>query len=487
MGHPPPIGSTAAKNLENKAVTVGIFTKAKYVAQVLLGNKATRKAAIEKLADINVTWAKVAADQAATGSQTGFNAAIYACPLGWILLAIIAVVAALALFAVALYKASDAAKMKELNEEIEKFGEMAEDAKARLDELSSAKSDLEELQNSFEGLTEGTQAWKEKLVEVNQQVLELINKYPELAQYLTTGEYGQLDISPEGWDTVLEKQQKTYTNSLTAQTSANIQKTSLQEKIDFQDNIAEAIKNNETISNIGKAVGGSIGGANGVGGAYLGQKAGGEVAGDIAAWVNQASLDIASFADSTWGQVIFDIVSPTGSLIDTLSGNTGNHLENAQKNLTGGLTQDDFTKLAAEAAANGIAATDGYTTEEEAKLRKIFNQLGYDSQATFGSVFSHIKLLGDSFDSLSEQAFVYEAEKEAERDSIINTIAVQDDLISNSKYATEAMSGVDRTFDNFEERVSLAASSITKSGNELKKEYSEKVGGHYENGKLFLD
>lgn len=405
------IGSTAAKNLENKAEIVGILTKAKYIAQVLFGNKATRKEAIEKLAAIGVTWAKVAADQAATGSQTGFNAAIYACPLGWILLAIIAVVAALALFAVALYKASDAAKMKEFNEEIEKFGKMAEDAKARLDELSSAKSDLEELQNSFEGLTEGTQAWKEKLVEVNQQVLELINKYPELAQYLTTGEHGQLDISSKGWDDVLEKQQKTYTNSLIAQTSANIQKTSLQEKIDFQDNIAEVIKNNETIS----------------------------------------------------------------------------HLGNAQKNLTGWLTQDDFTKLAAEAAANGIVATDGYTAEEEAKLEKIFNQLGYDSQASFESVFSHIELLGNSFDSLSEQAFAYEAQKEAERDSIINTIAVQDDLINSSKYATEAMNGVDRTFDNFEERVSLAASKITESGNELKKKYSEVVGGHYENGKLYSD
>jgi hypothetical protein len=39
-------------------------------------------------------------------------------------------------------------------------------------------------------------------------VLELVKTYPELAQYMGRGEQGELTIADEGWDALLEKQQK---------------------------------------------------------------------------------------------------------------------------------------------------------------------------------------------------------------------------------------------------------------------------------------
>jgi hypothetical protein len=51
-------------------------------------------------------------------------------------------------------------------------------------------------------LTEGTFEWKQNLIEINNTILELLNTYPQLAQYLTRGEYGQLAIKDEGWDLI---------------------------------------------------------------------------------------------------------------------------------------------------------------------------------------------------------------------------------------------------------------------------------------------
>ena len=54
-------------------------------------------------------------------------------------------------------------------------------------------------------LTKGTLEWKEAVLKVNQQVLDLIEKYPELAQYMTNTD-GVLGISEEGLDKVVQKQ-----------------------------------------------------------------------------------------------------------------------------------------------------------------------------------------------------------------------------------------------------------------------------------------
>jgi hypothetical protein len=42
------------------------------------------------------------------------------------------------------------------------------------------------------------------LIENNQEVLELLNKYPELASYVSKGLNGELTISEEGWNAAMD-------------------------------------------------------------------------------------------------------------------------------------------------------------------------------------------------------------------------------------------------------------------------------------------
>jgi hypothetical protein len=43
--------------------------------------------------------------------------------------------------------------------------------------------------------------------------MELLATYPELAKYVSTGKDGQLTISKEGWDEILQKQEQGLKNA----------------------------------------------------------------------------------------------------------------------------------------------------------------------------------------------------------------------------------------------------------------------------------
>ena len=64
-------------------------------------------------------------------------------------------------------------------------------------ELTANLKELSNVQSSLEGLTKGTQEWRDAVQDVNSQILELIDKYPELAEYVTTAN-GAMSISAYG-------------------------------------------------------------------------------------------------------------------------------------------------------------------------------------------------------------------------------------------------------------------------------------------------
>ena len=126
-------------------------------------------------------------------------------------------------------------QMKKAREATKQAKEAAEEAKNVYDELLNDRSGYNEAQQALKDLTYGTQEWKEALVEVNQQVLDLLQKYPELAKYSSRGEFGQLTISDEGWDTFIEKQQQAVTNTQGLVTSSQIHETRLSNQALGQD------------------------------------------------------------------------------------------------------------------------------------------------------------------------------------------------------------------------------------------------------------
>lgn len=132
--------------------------------------------------------------------------------LGLLLGIIAAVVAALAAIGTAIYLNSDYKKLKDLNEEIEKTQNALSDAR---EAYKGLVSDLDDYDAAVEGLNDlvvGSTLWKDKLVEINQQVDELLAKYPELAEYVTTDENGISTFNKEGIEKIKQKRQEQISN-----------------------------------------------------------------------------------------------------------------------------------------------------------------------------------------------------------------------------------------------------------------------------------
>lgn len=69
-------------------------------------------------------------------------------------------------------------------------------ATQKLSEVQSAIDGLDD--NPFEGLTKGTQEWNNAMAESNNKILEMIDKYPQLAEYVTHGQNGELTFDEQG-------------------------------------------------------------------------------------------------------------------------------------------------------------------------------------------------------------------------------------------------------------------------------------------------
>lgn len=118
------------------------------------------------------------------------------------------------------------ARMAKAQKAVEDASAAAEKAKTRYDDLLSAKDNYTGLQDTLENLVKGTEEWNKALLDSNNQVLELLNKYPTLAKYLSNDD-GVLKISSEGWDEAVKQAQ----NSVTATTVGQLQAQSVVAKL----------------------------------------------------------------------------------------------------------------------------------------------------------------------------------------------------------------------------------------------------------------
>lgn len=131
-------------------------------------------------------------------------------PLGWIGIGIAGVIGAIKLLDVAIETSSE--RLERLNETAERSAQASQDVTQALTELGNSIQTIRDSDSLFEGLTYGTIEWKNALIEANQQVLDLINKYPELAQYVETVENGRLTIPDEPLEDFYNKQLENQQN-----------------------------------------------------------------------------------------------------------------------------------------------------------------------------------------------------------------------------------------------------------------------------------
>lgn len=153
----------------------------------------------------------------ATATTAGATASAAWSVVGIIVLAVMAAIVAAMIAIVAIMaivkNTSIEERMKKAAKATEEAGKAAQEAKEAYDEMLDDRNKYNGLQQTLEDLTYGTNEWKQALIEVNQQVLKLLQTYPELAKYLTRGEDGQLAIKDDGWDVMLDQQQKAVKNS----------------------------------------------------------------------------------------------------------------------------------------------------------------------------------------------------------------------------------------------------------------------------------
>lgn len=171
-----------------------------------------------------------------TAAGTQITIAGISAQLAWLwVFLIVAAVAALTAGVVALYKAAQknslAGRLEEAQKATAAAKESADAAKTAYDDLLSARSEYSELQSTLENLTEGTQEWKQALIEANSQVLELLSTYPQLAQFISQGKNGQLTISEEGFDELIQKQQDSLQRAQAAVISSQMDETRISQEI----------------------------------------------------------------------------------------------------------------------------------------------------------------------------------------------------------------------------------------------------------------
>ena len=153
--------------------------------------------------------------------------------IGWIAAIISALIALAGILSSVIE--TDAEKMKRLSEETNRAKEAAEAASNAYSELKDSLSGIDEANKTLDNLVYGTQAWTEALLKVNEQVLDLITLYPQLMQYVTQGEYGQLEIRAEGIEELLGQQLEGVQNAQQGQLIATAKETQFK---------AQAEKNN---------------------------------------------------------------------------------------------------------------------------------------------------------------------------------------------------------------------------------------------------
>lgn len=124
--------------------------------------------------------------------------------LGLWILAIAAV--GLGIYALAEAIETTAEKTKHLQEQQEQLKTQYDEARNSITELKSSFKQLDDLGDTLKSLTQGTEEWQQNLQDINFQVLQLLEKYPELAGEIENVN-GKLTISAAGQERFIEAQQ----------------------------------------------------------------------------------------------------------------------------------------------------------------------------------------------------------------------------------------------------------------------------------------
>ena len=392
---------------------------------------------------------------------------------GWIAL-IVGITLTIKTMVTAFNEAQKAAKMEKLQESMSKLAEEAEEAKNELNEISNSRKNLENLENTLDDLIKGTNEWKQSLIAVNQEVLRLIDQYPELGKYVTTGQNGQLSIDSKGWDEVYSQQLQLVTNISGLQSTTTAQIKELQAGMEFDKFVVElqdeGFQQDLTEFEIG-----------------------------LNDWYDSTFKFFGK--EVTWGEILSSFAdgaammygmgaTPNSDLNREIRAQ-GGYQAYYQKQKTGGLTDQEYTDLAAAFTEAGITMADDLSDSELKMAQEIYSDSNYDP-IFMDAVINKAKELGQAFDDLGSKSLsLVLQEEQASKNFVRNAISSAEEL-SNIEYGDalmEFLAGV-KNYEDLNAEIKDEKERIlseTTDSKDLMAEYAALYGKYYADGKLYTD
>lgn len=208
----------ALKNKNNALLVVENNLQQKNVssAMKLAGAKLKVKQATEAAAIAKEKQALATAELESAQTKLNLSAGLFS------KIGIVAAIIAVVLVAKKLYEVynQDAIAAQKAAKAAQETKKTYDDLKTSLEDTKKALEDLRSSESALQGLSRGTEEWKNALQDCNNKVLELISNYPQLAKYVENTN-GQLTISQEGQEEYLNQLEQGVKNAQNASYIAN--------------------------------------------------------------------------------------------------------------------------------------------------------------------------------------------------------------------------------------------------------------------------
>lgn len=222
---------------------------------------------------IALLWSKVvgyAATLKATIAQTLANWGLQASfwpilVIGLLIVAAFIALAAIIMVVVSAIKAfianSPEGKLKAAEEASKAASVAAEEAAEAYNNLADSFENLEDKYNALEELTEGSREWRDAIKEINKEVVDLVEQYPELAGLVESdGGILKLDIDSAEAQAVLDKYEAKSIQASSAEIASKMAVLEAQNAVDYKNLSNDAELGSQAALGWQKAAGYAIGG-----------------------------------------------------------------------------------------------------------------------------------------------------------------------------------------------------------------------------------
>lgn len=222
------LSATEIETLKNEALAAGIITSDKANQTQRISIALEKQGVLATMMQASAEAASAAGAGVAAQAHAGlaaalqvakvaaleFTTALLSNPLFWFAAAAAAVVASI--WAISKAMSADTDALAKNKEKLEELNQALSEAKSAYEGIKDAQNVYDEAKSGLDNVVKGTQDWYEALDAVNQKILEILANYPELWAYVSQGENG-LEISKEGWDTLIEQKRKEVADKQAAQ------------------------------------------------------------------------------------------------------------------------------------------------------------------------------------------------------------------------------------------------------------------------------